>query len=74
MPTLRCIGTGWSATTERELRIQLPKAIADVKAMIVAATDGNKEAVIQNMTAYVNDMVPRVLNALDDIDPSVARP
>jgi hypothetical protein len=60
------------AADDQVLRTQLTKAIADVKAMIAAADDGNREAVIQYMTAYVNDMVPRVLSALDDVDPSVA--
>lgn len=60
------------AADDQVLRTQLPKAIADVKAMIAAAAAGNREAVIQFMTAYVNDMVPRVLDALNDVDPAVA--
>jgi hypothetical protein len=59
------------AADDQVLRSQLPKAIADVKAMMAAAGAGNREGVIQYMTAYVNDMVPGVLVALDVIDPSV---
>jgi hypothetical protein len=59
------------AADDQVLRSQLPKAIADVKAMMAAADAGNREGVIQYMTAYVNDMVPGVLAALDVIDPSV---
>jgi hypothetical protein len=60
------------AADDQVIRTQLATAIADVKAMMAAAADGNREAVIQYMTAYVNDMVPRVLDALDHVDPSVA--
>ncbi len=59
------------AADDQVLRSQLAKAIADLKAMIAAAADANREAVIQYTTAYVNDMVPRVLVALDEVDPSV---
>jgi hypothetical protein len=58
------------AADDRALRSQLPKAIADVQAMISAADTGSKEAVMQATTTYVNDMIPVVTSALDDIDPS----
>ena len=59
------------AADDQVFRRQLPKAIADVKAMMAAAAAGNREAVLKYMTAYVDDMVPRVTLALDDVDPSV---
>jgi len=39
--------------------------------MVAAAAVGNRAAVIQYMTAYVEAMVPPVLDALNDVDPSV---
>lgn len=60
------------AADDQVLRSQLPKAIAAVKAMMAAAAVGNRAAVIQSMTAYVEAMVPPVLDALNDVDPSVA--
>lgn len=59
------------AADDQVLRTQLAKVITDLNAMLAACAGGNREAVIQYMTAYVNDMVPRVLAALDDVDPSV---
>jgi hypothetical protein len=58
------------AADDKALRSQLPKAIADVKAMISAADTGSKDAVMNATTTYVNDMIPVVTSALDDIDPS----
>jgi hypothetical protein len=59
------------ANDDQVLRTQLPKAIADVTAMEAAARAGDRASVIQYMTAYVDDMVPPVLTALDEVDPSV---
>jgi hypothetical protein len=59
------------AADDQAFRSQLPKAIADVKAMISAASTGSQVAVFQATTTYVGDMIPRVTNALDDVDPSV---
>jgi hypothetical protein len=59
------------ATDDQIFRSQLPKAIADLKAMISATNTGSKDAVLQATTAYVNDMMPTVTDALDDVDPSV---
>ena len=56
---------------DQVFRRQLPKAIADVKAMIAAADKGSKDAMLQAATAYVTDMIPSVTDALDDVDPSV---
>jgi hypothetical protein len=56
---------------DQSFRSQLPKAIAQVKAMISAAESGDKQAVVQATTAYVNDMIPTVTNSLDHVDPSV---
>jgi hypothetical protein len=52
-------------------RGQLPKAIADVKAMISAGGTGSKDAVLRATNVYVSDMIPLVTDALDDVDPSV---
>jgi hypothetical protein len=56
---------------DQAFRSQLPKAIADVNAMISAATTGSKDAVLQATAVYVNDMIPIVTDALDDVDSSV---
>jgi hypothetical protein len=39
--------------------------------MISAANTGSEDAVLQATIAYVNDMMPTVTDALDDVDPSV---
>jgi len=59
------------ASDDRAFRNQLPKAIADVKGMISAAGTGSKDAVLQATQVYVDDMIPTVTDALDDVDPSV---
>jgi hypothetical protein len=59
------------ATDDKTFRSQLPKAIADLNAMISATNTGSKDAVLQATTAYVNDMMPTVTDALDNVDPSV---
>jgi hypothetical protein len=59
------------AADDRAFRSQLPKAIDDMKAIIPAADTGSKEAVFQATSAYVDDMIPIVTSALDDVDPSV---
>ncbi len=59
------------AADDRAFRSQLPKAIGDMKAIISAADTGSQEAVLQATTVYVDDMIPVVTNALDDVDPSV---
>jgi hypothetical protein len=60
------------AADDRAVRGQLPHAIADVKAIISAADTGSKDAVLQASIVYIDDMIPIVTSALDDIDPSVA--
>jgi hypothetical protein len=60
------------ARDDRIFRNQLPEAIADVRAMISAADTGSQDAVLVATIAYVNDMIPTVTDALDDVDPSVA--
>lgn len=62
------------AADDRAFRTQLPKAIADLKALVSAAETGNKDAVLQAATAYNNDMYPIVTDALNDVDPSVVHP
>jgi hypothetical protein len=59
------------AADDRAFRSQLPKAIGDMKAIISAADTGSQEAVLQATTVYVDDMIPVVTSALDDVDPSV---
>jgi hypothetical protein len=59
------------AADDRAFRSQLPKAISDMKAIISAADTGSQEAVPQATTVYVDDMIPVVTDALDDVDPSV---
>jgi hypothetical protein len=59
------------AADDQAFRSQLPKAIADVKAMISVAASGSKDAVLQASTTYVDDMIPIVTDALDNVDPSV---
>jgi hypothetical protein len=59
------------AADDRAFRSQLPKAIGDMKAIISAVDTGSQEAVLQATTVYVDDMIPVVTNALDDVDPSV---
>jgi hypothetical protein len=59
------------AGEDQTFRAQLPKAIADVKAMEAAAAAGDPSGVIDRMTAYADDMIPRVTSALDGVDPSV---
>jgi len=46
-------------------------AISALKAMAAAASAGDRVSVIQYMTNYVNDMVPSVLDALNEVDPTV---
>jgi hypothetical protein len=59
------------AADDRAIRSQLPKVIADVKSMISAAGTGNDDAVVQATIAYINDMIPTMTDALDDVDPAV---
>lgn len=59
------------AGEDQVFRAQLPTAIADVKAMEAAAAAGDRPGVIDRMTAYADDMIPRVTSALDGVDPSV---
>jgi len=39
--------------------------------MITACATGSKQAVRDASVAYVNDMVPAVTGAMDDVDPTV---
>jgi hypothetical protein len=59
---------------DQAFRIQIPKAIVHLKALISASETGSKEAVLAAATAYNNDMFPAVTDALNDVDPSVAHP
>jgi hypothetical protein len=56
---------------DQVFRSRLPKGIAQVKVMISAAESGDKQAVVQATSAYVDDMIPTVTKSLDHVDPSV---
>jgi hypothetical protein len=58
-------------TDDQVFRVQLPKAIAQVKVMVSVAESGDKQAIIEATTAYVADMIPAVTSSLDHVDPSV---
>jgi hypothetical protein len=60
------------AADDQAFRSQLPKTIADIKAMNSAADTRSKVAVVQATTVFLDDMIPTVTNALDHVDPSVA--
>jgi hypothetical protein len=60
------------AADDHAFRTQIPKTIADLKAMIFAADTGSKDAVVQATTVFLNDMIPTVARAMDDVDPSVS--
>jgi len=62
------------AADDQAFRTQLPKTIADLKALIAAAQTGSKQAVLQAATAYNDDMFPIVTDALNDVDPLVSHP
>jgi len=62
------------AGDDRVFRAQLPRTIADLKALISAADSGSKDAVLAAATTYNNDMYPLVTDALNDVDPSVRHP
>jgi hypothetical protein len=57
------------AANDRVIRSQLPNGIADLKAMIAAADQGDKSAVFDAATEYIHDMRPTVIDVLHDIDP-----
>jgi hypothetical protein len=59
------------AADDRAFRSQLPKAIGDMRAIVSAADTGSRDAVFQATTVYVDDMIPIVTDALDDVDSSV---
>jgi polyhydroxybutyrate depolymerase len=56
---------------DKVFRAQVPKGIADLKGMITACGTGSKQAVRDATVVYVNDMIPAVTSALDDVDPTV---
>ena len=62
------------AQDDHAFHTQLPKAIADLSALIAATDTGNKNAVLQAATAYNDDMYPIVTDALNDVDPAVKHP
>lgn len=60
------------AADDAAFRTQVPKAISDAKAMISACGTGNKQTIFEATSAYVNDMIPAVTGAMDDVDPGVS--
>jgi hypothetical protein len=59
------------AADDQVFRSQLPKTIADLKALIAAADIGSKDAVLQATATFLSDMIPSVTGAMDHVDPSV---
>ncbi|HEY2597398.1 MAG TPA: hypothetical protein VGJ79_02855 [Candidatus Dormibacteraeota bacterium] len=59
------------AADDHAFRTQLPKGISHLKALIALTAKGTKTAVLQAAETYVNDFLPMVTDALDDVDPSV---
>ena len=59
------------ATEDQAFRMQLPKAIAGMQAMISASAGGNKQSVVDATANYISAMIPVVTDALDTVDPSV---
>ena len=59
---------------DQTFRTQLPRTIADLKALITATGTRSKQAVLQAANAYNDDMYPTVTDALNDVDPSVSHP
>lgn len=58
-------------TPYQVLLSEVPKAIADLQAMISAARSGNKSAVVEATSTYVAEMEPHITDALDKIDTSM---
>ena len=54
------------ASDVRIIRNQLPKGIADLKAMVAAATLGDTTVMLKAANQYIGDMVPTVTKALGD--------
>jgi hypothetical protein len=58
------------AADDRVFRTQLPKTVADLKAMISAADAGNQQGILDASNAFLDDM-GLVLGALTHINPSM---
>jgi hypothetical protein len=56
---------------DQAFRTQLPKGIAHLKSLISVTATGSKDAVLQAALTYVGDFFPLVIDALNDVDPSV---
>ena len=59
------------AANDQVFRMHIPKAISDLTRLVAACDGPNRQAVIDAMWAYADEMIPDVTNALDDVDPSV---
>jgi hypothetical protein len=62
------------AADDQAFRTQIPKAIADLEALISVSGTGSKQAVLDDANAYNNDIFPIVTDALNDVDPLVPHP
>lgn len=58
------------AADDAAFRSQLPKAIADLEAMVAAAAARDHYPMVNAAGEYVNDMIPIVTDALHDVDPT----
>jgi hypothetical protein len=56
---------------DQAFRTQLPLGIADLKKLIAITATGNVKNILLAATTYVDDFIPIVTSALDDVDPSV---
>src|SRR4029077_572782 len=59
------------AADDQAFRSQIPKTIADLRALISAADTGSRDAVLEATTTYLHDMIPTVTGAMDHVDRSV---
>jgi len=66
----RSVAPAKYAKDDAELRTQLPVAIADLTMVLKTALAGESGAFSTYVNAYIDDMVPGVTSALDDVDPS----
>ncbi len=59
------------SSDDQVFRTQIPKGIAHLKTLISVTAHGSKDAVLQAAMTYVGDFFPLVIDALNDVDPSV---
>ena len=59
------------AADDRVFRTHIPQAISDVETLVAACSGPNRQAIIDAMWAYAQEMIPDVTDGLNDVDPSV---